>query len=434
MPRPYARKKRKRSGWATQRATMQSIPRLTFKPMQVIRRSDLRLTCKINFGDYVGSAGWMSAQPKNVNWFFTINTNSIFPIFRAKNFNDPYDGTTFRVTNPTPPTDPPTPGYIGSVTLLDTVWEPGNGTYAAGSPKPLPPAGMTLAQMRDRDSSTGVPNPIYPTVAPGLFEQDGDVGFQYGEIGVLGCKVTAHWIPLVSDLDTQTAGDANDGTVDAMQTEESRLFAFMHTTGQGKIGPIPQEGADYGSPNHFVNHTSTWENDIALLPYVKARTITGATSQAKVGPQGVAAVTKLGNGAVLEYKTSPGAIHGTTVRDEKQLWSQNTASIASSANPTTAKFQHPLTKDFLTIGITKSLSNGPKRCPPSGKLELRIEQLIQCRMPMSTRTVNLAQQDVPMPAAGAAPGGNFFPGGPTSMGRLGGTLGTIAALDALFMG
>lgn len=363
----------------------------------------------------------------------TINTNSIFPIFRGKNFNDPYDGTTFKVVNPTPPANPPLPNYVGSNTLLDTVWEPSAGVNE--NPAPLPPFGMTLQEMRDRrDPSTGVPNPLYPTVAPGLFEEDGSAGFQYGEIAVMGCKVTAHWVPLVSDLDTQTAGDPDDGTVDAMQTEESRLFAFMHTTGQGRTAARPQTNpADWGTPNAFVDHQSTWENDLALLPYVKCRTITGNTSQAKVGPQGVAAVTKLGNGAVLEYKTAPGTIHGTTIRDEKQLWSQNTAAIASSPQPTVAKFQHPLQRDYLTIGITKSLSNGQRRCPPSGKLELRIEQIIKCRQPMSTRTVLDAQQAPAAGAAGPNPGGggNFFPGGPTSAGRLGATLGTIAGMSLL---
>jgi len=410
---------------------MQSIPRLTFKPMEVVRRSDLRLTCKINFGDYVGTAGWMANQPRNVNWWFTLNTNSIFPIFRGKNFNDPYDGTTFTVTNPTPPTNPPTPGYVGSNTLLDTVWEPSAGVN--GAPAPLPPHGMTLQQMRERYTPNGEPNPYYPTVAPGLFEEDSSAGFQYGEICVMGTKVTAHWIPLVSDLDTQTGAEANDGTVDAMQTEESRLFAFMHTTGQGRTASIPVAGNDYGTPNAFVDHESTWENDLALLPYIKCRTITGNTSQAKVGPQGVAAVTKLGNGAVLEYRTSPGAIHGTTVRDEKQLWSQNTAAIANSPDPTVSKFQHPLQRDYLTIGITKSLSNGPKRCPPSGKLELRIEQIIKCRQPMSTRTRLMAQQ---APAAGGAAnpggGGSFFPGNAFSAGRIGANVAAAAALAANF--
>jgi len=430
MPRAYARKKRKRSGWATQRATMQSIPRLTFKPMQVMRRSDLRLTCKINFGDFVGSAGWMSAHDTNANWFFTINANSIFPIFRATNPNDPFDGTSYKVGNPNPPPQPADPNYIGSNTMVQTVWEPSAGVD--GSPSPLPNNGMTLQDMHTRLIGADTPNPIYPTCAPGLFEEDSSVGFQYAEIGVLGTKVTMHWVPLVSDLDTVTNDAPGEGTIDGMQTEESRLFAFMHTQGQGSIGPIPQtQPANWGTPNNFVQKDSKWENDISLLSYVKARTITGLTGRTA---HGKASVNKLGNGAVLEYKMSPGAIHGTTVRDEKQLWSRNTTGIPTSSDPTVAKFQHPVQRDFLTIGITKSLSAGQKRCPPSGKLEIRIEQLLHCRQPISTRTQLMAQQAPAAGAAGPNPGGggSFFPGNAFSAGRIGVNVAAAAALAANF--
>jgi len=426
MPRPYARKKRKRSGWSTQRATMQSIPRLTFKPMQLMRRSDIRLTCKINFGNAMyppvaNPDDGTKIPRRNGIWWYTINTNSIFPIHRYGSPDDPNDGT-----NQTTPAN--TWGAPTDVPIVATVWQANPGMRSTSfAPQILPKDGVTLSQMRSTSAGMLAARPL---VAPGLFEEDSSPGYQYAEIAVVGTKITAHWVPLVSDLDNMDNDPAVAGSVDGMQTEEARLFMFPQTQQVGN--PYPLANPVDNSPNQLIGPDSSWEQDIALLPYVKSRTITGLTSRTA---HGKAAVNKLGNGAVLEYKVNPAQIHGTTVSDEKLLWSRNTLGLPNGGdNPDAPKFQHPVERNFLTIGICKSLKNGQSRCPPSGKLEIRIEQILKMREPMSTRTIGGAQNAPPVVAAGANPGGggSFFPGNAFSAGRIGANVAAAAALAANF--
>lgn len=415
---PYKRRKRKRNGWATQRATMQSIPRLTFKPMQLMRRSMLELTCKISFAN--GMAAGLAGTRKNGIWWYTINTNSIFPIHRAGNYNDPNDGTLQYTPTATVP----------ATEIVRTEWEASPAMPAlTNSPRILPQDGQTLAQMRAR------PRPAtYPTVAPGLFEEDSSPGYQYAEIAVVGTKVTAHWIPLVSDLDNQ-ALDQPANAANGYETEESRLFMFPQTQ---------QPGEPYypgtSTANALIGPDSAWANELETIPYVKSRTITGFTAANKYTGQGIgnATATKLGNGAVLTYAVNPAALHGVrNISDEKSLWSRNTLSLPDSGS-TAAKFQHPVEKNYLTIGICKSLKNTNRRCPPSGKLTLRIEQTLLMREPMSTRTIDVRAQGMGPgqpaagPAAGADPGGSFFPGNAFSAGRIGANVAAAAALAANF--
>lgn len=393
--------------------------------MQLVRRSDIRLTCKINFGNALGAgAGGAAPQRKNGIWAYTINTNSIFPIHRQGNFNDPND---FTMQYSKGVTAPPS-------VVVDTVWEanPGMPHYTT-SPRILPKDGFTLDQMRSTDPAVQV---LRPLVAPGLFEEESSPGYQYAEIAVMGTKVTAHWIPLVSDLDNQGEEPAPTNLIDGMQTEESRLFMFPQTQSVGQ--PYPAAVPPDNTANALLNADSSWEQDIALLPYVKSRTITGFTSQQKLTTPGSAGATKLGNGAVLTYKVNPAQIHGTTIHDERTLWSQNMAALpnAGGTNVALPKFQHPTQRNYLTIGICKSLKNGVLRCPPSGKLEIRIEQIIKMREPMSTRTLGPHPQN-PAAAGAAGPnpgagGGSFFPGNPYSAGRVGANLAAAAALAANF--
>jgi len=418
----YHRKKRKRNGWATQRATMQSIPRLTFKPMQLMRRSFVELTCKISFANAMDPA--VAGQRKNGIWWYTINTNSIFPIHRQGNINDPNDGTLQSLTATSPSTQ-----------IVDTVWQANPGMHAGvTTPTILPEDGLTLAEMRAR------PRPAtYPCIAPGLFEDESSPGYQYSEIAVVGSKVTAHWIPLVSDIDNQRL-DGDDpiaNQANGMETEESRLFMFPQTQQPGE----PYYIGSGSSPNALIGPDSAWANELETIPYVKSRTITGFTTATKFTGPGAATATKLGNGAVLTYAVSPAALHGVrNISDEKSLWSRNTLPIpGSTTNPAAAKFQHPIERDYLTVGICKSLKNTNKRCPPSGKLTLRIEQTLLMREPMSTRTIQVradgggAGQPGAGPAAGSNPGGgSFFPGNAFSAGRIGANVAAAAALAANF--
>jgi len=416
--RPYKRRKRKRNGWATQRATMQSIPRLTFKPMQLMRRSMLELTAKISFAS--GMAAGLAGTRKNGIWWYTLNTNSIFPIHRQGNLNDLNDGTEQWTPTATVP----------ATQIVKTVWENSPSMPAStNSPRILPSDGATLAQMRAR------PRPAtYPTVAPGLFEEDSSPGYQYAEIAVVGTKVTAHWVPLVSDLDNQ-ALDQPANAANGYETEESRLFMFPQTQQSGQpYFPPPGDN----TANALIDADSAWANELETIPYIKSRTISGFTAQNKFTGQGVgnATANKLGNGAVLTYAVSPAAIHGVrNISDEKALWSRNTLPLLGTVDK---RFQHPAERNYLTIGICKSLKNIDKRCPPSGKLTLRIEQTLLMREPMATRTIEVraegagAGQPAAGPAAGSNPGGSFFPGNPYSAGRIGANLAAAAALAANF--
>jgi len=88
-------------------------------------------------------------------------------------------------------------------------------------------------------------------------------------------------------------------------------------------------------------------------------------------------------------------------------------------------FANPAELDHLTFGVRRNLSGNTARCAPSGYIELRLEQIIMLKKPMSTRSTLDSSQAPPVVVAGAHPGGGgMFP---QSMMNKGGAIGVAAA-------
>lgn len=391
--RPFKRKRGRHSGWAVQRANIQSIPRLTFKPMSIVRTSDYRCTFRVNLG---ACSTYNSPKPtydgKDFNWFGSLNINSIFPwmrngytdtqAFEANTAFDPNNGMYHTET-----------GSDGNPFLVN------NTTFEGTTPTACPPAGLSYTQMIARNPDGSLE--YQPTVAPGLFTNEDDVGYQYAEIGVLGAKLTLKFVPLPSQLDARDADSAGkQAAVIGHDTEPSELYCFLHTqSAQAAIDSL-------------CNKNSRWQ-DLKDLPYMRARSISGNVSS----QMGNYTTNKQGNAAVLQYKYGTSTVHQTDVLDEQQFWTHTDM---------TNGFKNPAELDHLTFGIRRHLTGPPRaRCAPSGFIELRLEQIIMLRKPMSTRTIALAQQPGAQAAGGAAPGGG---GGlfPQSAMNKGGAIGTAA--------
>lgn len=224
-----------------------------------------------------------------------------------------------------------------------------------------------------------------PTCAPGLFETDESLGYQYADIVVLGAKLTLVWRPLPSQLN-ETSADAStkQETVVGHDTEPAQLYCFLHTqSAQGAVDAL-------------ANKDTRWVGGLADVPYIRGRDISGNVS-AQGGPDNFNYRTnKQGNAAVLQYKYSTSTVHQCDPLDEPQFHTRTDQ---------TNGFANPSELDHLTFGIRRNLSGDTARCAPSGYIELRLEQIIMLKKPMSTRTQYLAQQAAPVGGGGAAPGG-----------------------------
>lgn len=379
----FKRKRGRHSGWAVQRANIQSIPRLTFKPMSIVRTSDYRCTFRVNLG---ACANYPSPKPtydgQDFNWFGTLNINSIFPWMR----NGYTDAQAF---DPTFAFDPNNGMYHVEHGSSGAPFLVNNTSFEGAPPVACPPGGLSYTQMTARDPTSG--NLLYqPTVAPGLFTNEDDVGYQYAEIAVLGSKLTLKFVPLPSQVDNRSAERAaTQSAVVGHDTEPGELYCFLHTqSAQGAIDAL-------------CNKTSRWQ-DLKDLPYMRARSISSnVSSQGGPGDQYNYTTNKQGNAAVLQYKYGASTVHQTDVLDQDDFWTHTDA---------TNGFKNPAELDHLTFGIRRHLT-GPSRarCAPSGFIELRLEQIIMLRKPMSTRTIALAQQPGNLGAGGAAPGPGVFP-------------------------
>ena len=158
MPRPFKRKRGKHGGWAVQRAQIASIPRLTFKPMSIVRRSEYRCTFRVNLGAvgfYPGAASPPPAQGEDFNYYFTLNANSIFPWMHSGLSNtDAFDPTKFDPNNGmyTESANGKTGTDAKDMVVNNTLFE-------QHTPKACPDAGLTYTQMIARDEAGNFINP-----------------------------------------------------------------------------------------------------------------------------------------------------------------------------------------------------------------------------------------------------------------------------------
>lgn len=372
----FKRKRGKRSGWAVARAQISSIPRLTFKPMSIVRTSDYRCTFRVNLSSCYtegGSVGQAFAG-KDFNYYGTINVNSIFPWFKdglspanslAPGMFDPHNGMYHKEVSTGPGAN--ADGFVVNNTIFEGV-----------TPKACPDEGLSYTEMKATGPDGSFIN--QPTCAPGLFETNESLGYQYGDITVLGSKLTLVWRPLAGQLnDLSEATVAKGEGVKGHDTEASQLYCFLHTQ------------SAQSSVDALAGKDSTWVDGLANLPYIRGRDISGFTTSA-VNP---VLQSKLGNAAVLQYKYSPRAVHMCDPLDEPRF---------STLTDQTNGFKNPIENDHLTFGVRRNLSGVTGVCAPSGYIELRLEQIIMLRKPMSTRTILNTDQP-------AAHGGGADPGG-----------------------
>lgn len=416
MPRKYGQRvyKRKRSrhaGWAVQRAQIQSIPRLTFKPMSIIRTSDYRCTFRVNLGAVwqgypAGQLPTYSGEDRN--WYGTININSIFPWFKSgltpaqsldsANF-DPHNGMYCGLDN----------GLPGGGGKADAVIN--NTIFEGPVPKACPASGLSYSQMIATDPDGNFTN--QPTSAPGLFENDDSPGYQYSEIGVLGSKLTLKFVPLPSQTDIRDQAHIDAKTaVASHDTEPAELYCFLHTQ-----SAQPALDTLCSKDSKWLGTGINGEPPLANLPYIRSRVISGNVSSQGAGLANNYSTNKQGNAAVLSYKYGASTVHQCDVMDEDKFWTRTDQSNG---------FANPAELDHLTFGIRRHLSGPPRgRCAPSGFVELRLEQIIMLRKPVSTRTQHMAQQAHAQAMGGPDPGGRagMFP---QSMMNKGGAIGIAA--------
>lgn len=378
--------------------------------MSVVRSSVLDFTFRINCGAvgfYPGAVSPPPAQGEDFNWGLTLNINSVWPFaYNGLNDTDAFDPTKFDPNNLcyTESANGKTGTDAKDMVVNNTLWQ-------EFVPKAMPATGLTYTQMIARDEAGNFIN--QPSAAPGLFENDDSLGYQYSEIGVLGAKLTMKFVPLPSQTDIRDDGAISDQTaVEGHNTEPAEFYAFLHTqSSQGAIDSLISRKSQWCStgPNGEV--------PLANLPYIRSRVVSGnVSSQAKPDAYNYT-TNKQGNAAVLQYKYGASTVHQCDVMDEDKFWTRTDQASG---------FANPAELDHISCGLVRHLSGPPRgRCAPSGYVQARLEQIICLRKPISTRTIHLAQQPPAQAAGGAAPGGgtSYLP---ASMLTSGGKIGTGA--------